>query len=441
MPLCQTSELSHIAQSLALDTASGSCLTGNLRLRCASAAPALALLLLARAALAATPDFDASIRAAQGLLRDGQPAAAVALLQALVAGYPGNPEAAALLATASDGATLAEARALRAHGDLRDALAHAQALLDAGRATYDAGLLAAQLHAQLREPREAAAIYRGLARRYPDDPELPAMQVRALVDAREPQAAREVFDRLPPGAQALATRALGGTNAALYTNSLSAWGLAAHSSAPLPADQGHGALLAQRIARGTLTLFAESDHRFDETAQQYGGGYEFPVAPAWGAWFTASASPQKSFLPVTALAASVNRSSVRTMSYLTLQQLDFAHSSAFVVTPGFTLRPGETWSLDARIYYVPGSHAHSFMLAPQWLDGRGNRLRLTLAAGMMGEQLGTSGDILRAPTQSLRLDGTWRVNARLGITAAAFTEHRSGLYDRSGVQLGLAWWW
>jgi YaiO family outer membrane protein len=129
------------------------------------------------------------------------------------------------------------------------------------------------------------------------------------------------------------------------------------------------------------------------------------------------------------------------MSYLTLQQLDFAHSSAFVVAPGFTLHPGETWSLDSRIYYVPGTHAHSFMLAPQWLDGRGNRVRLTLAAGMMGENLGTSGDILRAATQSLRLDGTWRLGARLGLTAAAFSEHRTGLYDRSGAQLGLAWWW
>lgn len=342
---------------------------------------------------------------------------------------------------ASDAAALAEARDLRAHGDLHGALARAQALFDAGRVPYDAGLLAAQLHARLREPRDAAAIYGELARRYPDDPELPAMQVRALIDAREPQAARAVYDRLAPGAQALATAALGGTNAALYTNSLAAWGLAAHGSAPLPADQGYGALLAQRVARGTLTLFAESDHRFGETAQQYGGGYEFPVAPAWGAWFTVAASPQRTFLPASALAASVNRSTARTMSYLTLQQLDFAHSSAFVVAPGFTLHPGETWSLDARVYYVPGTHAHSFMLAPQWLDGRGNRVRLTLAAGMMGEQLGTSGDILRAPTQSLRLDGTWRVNARLGLTAAAFTEHRSGLYDRSGAQLGFAWWW
>jgi hypothetical protein len=60
---------------------------------------------------------------------------------------------------------------------------------------------------------------------------------------------------------------------------------------------------------------------------------------------------------------------------------------------------------------------------------------------MMGENLGTSGDILRAATQSLRLDGTWRLGARLGLTAAAFSEHRSGLYDRSGAQLGLAWWW
>jgi YaiO family outer membrane protein len=422
-----------------LETACGRNLIGTLRLR--SSLVVLVTLLAARSTLATVPDFDATVREAQGLLRTGQPAEARQLLESLVALYPGNTEAAALLASASEAATLAEARQLRAAGDLRGALARAQTLLDGAELRYDAGLLAAQLHAQLREPREAAALYRELASRYPDDPELPAMQVRALVDAREPQAARAVYDRMPAGSQALATRALGGTNAALYTNSLGVWGLAAQSSAPLPADQGWGALLAQRIARGTLTLFAESDHRFGEQAQQFGGGYEFPVAPAWGAWFTASTSPQRSFLPGSALAASVNRSTARTMSYLTLQQLDFAHSSAFVVAPGFTLHPGETWSLDTRVYYVPGTHAHSFMLAPQWLDGRGNRMRLTLAAGMMGENLGTSGDILRAPTQSLRLEGTWRLDARLGLTAAAFTEHRSGLYDRSGAQLGLAWWW
>jgi YaiO family outer membrane protein len=435
----------------------------------------LATLLVAQAAHAATPDFDAAIREAQGLLRSGQAQLARSQLEALLGDFPRNPEALALLAASCEATgqleraaglydellqqqpgdpelqrshvrvatamALAEARRLRDAGDMQGALKSAQALLDAGRARYDAGLLAARAHAMLRQHREAAALYGELAQHYPEDPELPAMQVRALVDAREPQAARAVYDRLGKGAQALATQALGGSNAALYTNSINFYGLAAASTAPIPQDQAMGALLAQRVARGTLTLFAETDHRFGANAQQYGGGYEFPIAPAWGAWFTASTSPQRSFLPGTAVAASVNRSTARTMTYLTLQQLAYATSSAFVLAPGLTLAPGETWSLDARIYYVPGTHAHSLMLAPQWLDARGNRIRLTLAAGMLGENLGVSGGVLRAPSQSVRLDGTWRLGARLGVNAGAFHEHRQGLYDRSGLQLGLAWWW
>lgn len=431
--------------------------------------------LAARAALAAAPDFDAAIRDAQTLLRAGQALEARGRLEALLGDYPDNPEALALLgasceATGEPGRAaalydqalrqqpgnedwqrararvtttlaLTEARRLRDAGDAAGALRVAQTLLQGDRARYDAGLLAARAYSSLRQHREAAAQYGELAQRYPEDPELPALQIKALVDAREPQAARAVYDRLDGAARTLATQALGGSNAALYTNSLSVYGLAASSTSPIPSDQSWGALLAQRVARGTLTLFAEADHRFGEQAQQYGVGYEFPVAPAWGAWLTASASPQRSFLPASALAASLNRSTARTMSYLTVQQLDYAHSSAFVLAPGVTLAPGETWSLDTRFYYVPGTHAYSLLLAPQWLDDHGNRLRLTLAAGMLGENLGVSGGVLRAPSQSLRLDSTWRLSARLGLNAAAFHEHRKGLYDRSGVQLGLAWWW
>jgi YaiO family outer membrane protein len=154
-----------------------------------------------------------------------------------------------------------------------------------------------------------------------------------------------------------------------------------------------------------------------------------------------SFSPQRTFLAGSAFTLTVDRSWSRSMAYLTLTQLDFAHGSAFVLAPGATLYGTGNWSLDGRIYWVPSTHAHMFMLAPQWRDARGDRVRLTLSAGMAGEDLGIAGGTLRSPGQAARIDGTWRISERLGVNAAAFTEHRERLYDRSGAMLGLTAWW
>jgi YaiO family outer membrane protein len=435
---------------------------------------------LAACVLAAQPcvagtDYEASIRAVTGLLRSGQPAQAETELVALEPDYPDNPEVEGLLASALEAQgklpeaaaladamlarwpelpglrvqrerigtalDLAEVRRLRASGQLPAARAGAQSLYDSGRAGYEAGLLLAQLHAALREPAKAAAVYAQLARRYPQDPELAVSRVRALVDAREPQAARIEYEKLPAGTRALADRTLGDARNALYYDSLTAWGLGASSSSPYPSDTGGGLLLAERVARGTLTLSAETDHRFGEQAQQYGAGYEFPLPRTWGAYVGGTFSPQRTFLASSAFTLTVDRSWSRAMGYLTLAQLDFAHSSAFVVAPGATLYGAGNWSLDGRLYWVPSTHAHTLMLAPQWRDARGDRVRLTLSAGMAGEDLGIAGGTLRSPGQAVRIDGTWRVNQRWGINAAAFHEHRERLYDRSGATLGATAWW
>ncbi|MFM2288539.1 MAG: hypothetical protein RL684_1682, partial [Pseudomonadota bacterium] len=420
-------------------------------------------------------DYEGTIREVASLLGAGEAARAEADLLALQSAYPGNPEVQALLVSASEAqgklqeaaaladaalarwpdlpglraqreriATsieLAEARRLRAAGDLAAARARAQALYDAGRADYDAGLLLAQLQSALRQPALAAGVYAQLARRYPLDRDLPALRVRALVDARELQAARTEYDALSPEARAVADRALGDSRNALYYNSLTAWGLAARSSDPYPSDSAAGLLLAERIARGTLTLSGEIDHRFDQQARQYGAGYEFPLPGTWGAYVGGTFSPERSFLASSALTATLDRSWSRAMGYLAVTHLEFAHSSADVFAPGATFYANDSWSLDARLYWVPSTHAHTFMLAPQWRDLRGDRIRVTLSAGMAGEDLGIAGGTLRAPSQAVRLDGTWRINQRLGINAAAFHEHRARLYDRSGATLGLTTWW
>jgi len=435
----------------------------------------MAAWLLAARACAAGPDYEAGIGTVTGLLRAGQPAQAEAALLALESGYPDNPEVEGLLVSAYEAQgklpeaaaladamlsrwpdlpglraqrerigtalDLAEVQRLRAGGQLQAARAGAQSLYDSGRAGYEAGLLLAQLHAALREPARAAAVYAQLARRYPQDPELAVSRVRALIDAREPQAARLEYEALPASTRALADRTLGDARTALYYNSLTAWGLGASSSSPYPSDTGAGLLLAERVARGTLTLSAETDHRFGEQAQQYGAGYEFPLPGTWGAYVGGTFSPQRTFLASSAFTLTVDRSWSRAMGYLTLTQLDFAHSSAFVVAPGATLYGAGNWSLDGRLYWVPSTHAHSLMLAPQWRDARGDRVRLTLSAGMAGEDLGIAGGTLRSPGQSVRIDGTWRASLHWGINAAAFHEHRERLYDRSGATLGATAWW
>lgn len=443
--------------------------------RLAGYAGALFAALLATSAAAAGGDYESSIAAVGGLLRSGDPAGAEAQLLALQASYPDNPEIAGLLVSAleaqgklSEAASLAdstlarwpelpglraqrerigtsmalaEVRRLRAAGQLAAARTKAQSMYDAGQAPYEAGLLLAQLDGALHEPARSAAVYAELARRFPQDPEMQVLRIRSLVEARELQAARTEYEALPPATRALADRTLGDARTGLYYDSLTAWGLAASSSSPYPSDSGAGLLLAKRVARGTLTVSAETDRRFGEQAQQYGAGYEFPLPGSWGAYVGGTISPQRTFLASSAFTLTVDRSWSRSMGYLTLTQLDFAHSSAFVLAPGATLYGGDHWSLDGRIYWVPSTHAHMFMLAPQWRDARGDRIRLTLSAGMAGEDLGIAGGTLRSPGQAARIDGTWRINERWGVNAAAFTEHRERLYDRSGAQLGLTAWW
>ena len=368
-------------------------------------------------------------------------AESAALLQPLTDGHPDNPEIRQASARVSAKLGLAEAGRLRDAGQLVAALLEARKVYESGLNVYDAGLLVARLQSAQRLHIEAARTYGALASRYPQDAELPALQVRALVDAREREAARDLYDSLSPAVQSVARRALGDTLAGLYSNDITLWGSSASSTRGYPNDSASGVQVAQRVRRGTLTLQAEQHRRFGSNAQQYGAGFEFPLRSPWGAYLGFTASPQRSFLAGTRLMATVNYWWSRSVGYLSVQSLDFSNSHAIVLAPGATWFATDRWSVDSRVYWVNSTGSYSVMLAPQWVDERGNRVRLTLVAGQAGENLGISGGILRTPSQSVRVDATWRVSDRLGLDAAVFHEHRAELYDRSGLTLGLAAWW
>ena len=363
------------------------------------------------------------------------------LLTQLAARFPADVDFPVQRARVQEQIELRRATQALREGRSQLALEIAQPVFQSGQDRYTAGLLLAHALDALHRHTEAAEVYGALAARYPQDPDLVALQIAQLVQARNPAAARTLFDRLDGEARRAALAALNGDLSTLYGNR--AWLSTSQGSGSngYGREATYGIGLSVLRENGTFTVDAEQAERFGKTSAALGGQYAFGLSQGVDGAIGLRASPEGLFLPRFAADASLGwTTSVGRLS-LSARHMRFDNSQATVIAPGLDLPVSAGFELRGRVYYVPQTSAYSILLAPRWTDHSGNVSSIILTGGQAGEQLGTTDAILRTPTYGARVLHDWRIGPRLTLDGELYFEHRSGLYDRTGASLALSYGW
>ncbi|MHB8550149.1 MAG: YaiO family outer membrane beta-barrel protein, partial [Acidiferrobacterales bacterium] len=306
---------------------------------------------------------------------------------------------------------------------------------------YRAGLILARAYVANHQEQRAAQIYSQLARRYPRDPDLARQAVLASVHARNFHDAGAIYAGLPKTQQQSILTDLGDNYDLIYPNSIAVEAGWAHASGITPSEDYYEGVRAKfALASGTLVGDLVHAHRFGENADSYGASYYFSMGHGYSGEGAVSYSPSDTFLARESAAFVLTKDFRSYALYGGVRHLVFSGLSANVFLGGIALDINRNLTIRTGLYYVPQTSAYSYLFAPQWTRN-GNKTFLYLAAGMAGEQLNVRSAILRTPSDSIKLGRIQQIAPTVSLEGDVFYEHRSGLYDRSGVDVSLIKRW
>ncbi len=405
------------------------------------AGDAIAALRLAQPVYASGADtYRAGWLLVHALLANHWKQRALRVLRSLAERYAHDAEIARELRSVHADIALDHADAALRAGDARQAAALAQPVYDAGDDPYRAGWLLGRALEQSGELAGAEAVFAQTARRYPKDAELGLQPVLLLARMHDSPRAHQAFAALPATGQSAALRELGDAARWLYPNSITVGATLASSSGAVGGDDAAGLLYSHTGSRGTLALGIEHAHRFGRQAESVGVDYYRGLGDACELHLGASASPESSFLASRSLTAGLTRYVGRVGVDASVRWLQFTDSSATVLYGGVSWQALAALHMRAGLYVSPTSGTYAVLLAPSWRDPWGASFA-SLSVGNEADQIGVQGALQRVASHTLRIGHTWTPRPDLAFTADAFREYRSGLYDRTGIDLSLTRRW
>ncbi len=351
------------------------------------------------------------------------------------------PELKQALLTCRNDLALDKAQRLLDQGDAVGAIRIAAPLYASGPDPYRAGLILARAYVANHQQQHAARLYSELARRYPSDPNFATQAVLANANARRFQHARALYGKLSSAQQQSVLADLDGNYDLIYPDSIAVEAGRAHASGITPSEDYYEGLRAKfALTSGTLVGDLVHAHRFGENADSYGASYYFSMSRGYSGECAVSYSPSDTFLARDSVAFVLTKDFHSYALYGGVRHLVFSGLSANVFLGGIALDINRNLTVRTGLYYVPQTSAYSYLFAPEWTKD-GNKTFLYLTAGMAGEQLNVSGAILRTPSDSIKLGRIQQITPTVSLEGDVFYEYRSGLYDRSGVDVSLIKRW
>lgn len=160
----------------------------------------------------------------------------------------------------------------------------------------------------------------------------------------------------------------------------------------------------------------------------------------WGYLYGAY-NPNSQFLARTILGADLDRQVGAIDWSFAYTRMLFTQDSVDLYVPGATYYFNDQWSLALHLYDVPVSGARSVSIMPVYQDARHDRYYVALSVGDVADRAGALSDFQKHSGGSIALGGEHRLAPRWSVGADALFEHRSGLYDRHGVDVYLKTWW
>lgn len=384
--------------------------------------------------------LDAGALLASAYSAQGDTVRALKVYRALLASHPGDPALSKPYARVRTKALIERANALIAHKSYAEAISLLKPHYQASSPNYAIGMALASAYRRSGKPGTAASVYRALQRTYPDDHELPELRLRTLLAARRYPAAVRLYNALDSGREKAVAASLGYEARRLYLYSASVGAQLVKDSNGYPNEQLYELRLKAVTRAGTFVGHIQNEHRFNLSAENYRLDYYYRLSQGWYGYLSYAHSPDHSFLAKNDYTLSLDKVIGPVTVMGSFRHLAFTQSSAAVYFAGLGFYPASRLQLIAGAFYVPQTSGYSLMLEPVWYLGNGEAYAY-FTAGQIGEQLNVSGGVKRTASYSIRLGRRLDITPRFGISMEAFYEHRSSLYNRTGLGLYLTWRW
>lgn len=384
--------------------------------------------------------YGAGLILAAAYTAEGRLQRAFRVYHSLLNGRPGDRAVQSRIDELDIKGIIARAEDLVAAKNYERAVALLRLYYDPSKPRYDVGMALAKAYLRSGKPEKAAEVYAELARAYPGDHEFDSLRIRALLAARRYRPAVHIYRSLPPAARAAMRGSLGTEARKLYLYSISVGGQLVKDTNGYPDEHVYGVRLKAVTGVGTVLGQYRRENRFGLGADDYRVDYYYSLSRGWYGYLSYAHSPQHTFLPVNSYAAAIDKALGAVTLMASYRHLAFEQTSADVYFGGIGIYPVPRLFLRTGVYYVPQTGGYSVMLAPIWYL-RDGVLYGYLTAGQLAEQLNVSGALFKTPSYGVRLGRRYFITPRLGFSMEGFYEHRSGLYDRTGLKLYVTWRW
>jgi len=388
----------------------------------------------------ATYRSDAGALLAAAYSAEGDTSKALEVYRTLLASNPGNAALSKQYARLQSKALVERANILIKNKRYSKAISLLRSHYDGSKPSYAIGMALATACMRSGNPGKAASVYKALQNAYPADHELPELRLRALVAARRYPEASRIYDKLAPSRKKFITNSLGYEARHLYLYSASVGAQFVKDGNGYPNEQIYELRLKAVTQAGTFVGHLRNEHRFNQSAENYRLDYYYHLSRGWYGHLSYAHSPQHSFLADNDYTLALNKNLGPITLMASFRHLAFTQTSADVYFGGVGFYPAPRLQLITGAYYVPQTSGYSLMAEPVWYLGNGEAYAY-ITAGQIGEQLNVSGGVKRTSSYGIRLGRRLDITPWFGLSLDAFYEHRSNLYNRTGVSLHLTWRW
>jgi YaiO family outer membrane protein len=386
----------------------------------------------------------ASRLALQGRLyeRQGRLQEAISCLQASLE-KENLPEIRDELARTEIALLLADATRRKAAGDLEGAEQILRKIYESGRETYESGYNLGLVLLARRQYAQAVSLFDSLAVRYPKEYGFQHLAIEARILNGDIDGARRLVNNLSPDQTALLTAERPDILYRIRRNNIRLSGGIASYSNGQPQGKNMSAALSQRLGSLTTVVQGGWTERYGKCDTQaalelYSGLGEKTERTVF---LSLSVSPDASFLPRYTAGVEASQSWKDWDASVGVYRLVFRESSAFIFVPGLTCYFPYGWSINERLYFVLSNGTYSSVTTISYEPDHRLRTSASLSIGQTTERIGSSADLFRSSSYGVRLFGEYRLTPSISFGLEIYSEHRQGLYDRTGSTLFTRYWW
>jgi YaiO family outer membrane protein len=317
-----------------------------------------------------------------------------------------------------------------------------------GSYALEARLLTGRVMIAKRQQEAARSYCEQLYRDYPANREVAVLYAETLVMTGEGARAEEVLER----AEGTAGADLKKEREDLFFLARGNWvklfgEVYGYSKKSYPTENGAGVMVSQRFKRFTLVGSALENTRFGKTDPQlaldlYRGRGE---GENYSGSVSATLSPGAHFLPQSSIGGELTRNLKPLDLSVGYNRLNFRNSGANVVSASLLwYLPATTLSLGEKVYWVPENASAMWVTSLHWDPDYRYRVYCSGGVGNSSERVETvlsAQDVKRYFTYALRAGGEYRFSPSYSVGGEGSFESRRGLYDRSGANLFVKYWW